>query len=95
MPAMASPGRESESKHILEAQWRATLEVIPAYTWYADPSGALTFVNDRHADYLGLPKDHPLRFGIATGAAWDSHAQSLEEIGPQRFLGRPGAPFRA
>jgi len=56
-----------------EEQLQATLNVIPAYTWYADPSGALTFVNKRHADYLGLPKDHPLRFGIATGAAWDSH----------------------
>jgi len=77
MPAMASPGHESESKQVLEAQLRATLEVIPAYTWYADPSGALTFVNKRHADYLGLPKDHPLRFGIATGAAWDSHIPLL------------------
>jgi PAS domain S-box-containing protein len=57
----------------LEAQLRATLNVIPAYTWYAPPSGALTFVNERCADYLGLPKDHPLRFGIDTGAAWDSH----------------------
>ena len=73
MPAMASPGHESESKQVLEAQLRATLDVIPAYTWYADPSGALTFVNKRQADYLGLPKDHPLRIGIATGAAWDSH----------------------
>jgi PAS domain S-box-containing protein len=70
---MASLGHESESKQLLEAQLRATLDVIPAYTWYADPSGALTFVNKRHADYLGLPKDHPLRFGIPTGAAWDSH----------------------
>lgn len=52
---------------------RATLEVIPAFTWYADLSGVLTFLNERHADYLGLPKDHPLRFGIATGAARDSH----------------------
>jgi len=57
----------------LEEQLRATLNVIPAYTWYADPSGALTFVNGRTADYLGLPKDHPLRSGIATGAAWDAH----------------------
>jgi len=57
----------------LEAQLRATLNVIPAYTWYAAPSGALMFVNERCADYLGLPKDHPLRFGIDTGAAWDSH----------------------
>jgi formate hydrogenlyase transcriptional activator len=74
---MASLGHESESKQLLEAQLRATLDVIPAYTWYADPSGALTFVNKRHADYLGLPKDHPLRFGIATGAAWDSHIPLL------------------
>src|SRR6266478_5029473 len=61
----------------LEAQLRATLNVIPAYTWYAAPSGALTFVNDRCADYLGLPQDHPLRFGIETGAAWDSHIPLL------------------
>lgn len=58
-------------------QLQATLNVIPAYTWYADPSGALTFVNKRLADYLGLPKDHPLRFGIAAGAAWDSHIALL------------------
>ena len=73
MPAMAPPGHESESKQVLEAQLRATLEVIPAYTWYALPSGALTFVNKRHADYIGLPKDHPLRFGVDVGAEWDSH----------------------
>jgi PAS domain S-box-containing protein len=29
------------------------------------------------ADYLGLPKDHPLRLGIDTGAAWDSHIPFL------------------
>ncbi len=74
---MASSGHEFESKSLLKAQLQATLDVIPAYTWYADPSGALTFVNKRHADYLGLPKDHPLRFGIATGAAWDSHIPLL------------------
>src|SRR5713101_3772362 len=61
----------------LEAQLQATLNVIPAYTWYAPPSGALTFVNARCADYLGLPKDHPLRFGIDTGAAWDAHIPLL------------------
>jgi formate hydrogenlyase transcriptional activator len=54
-------------------QLRKTLNTVPAYTWYASPTGALTFVNERTADYLGLPKDHPLRFGIDTGAAWDSH----------------------
>jgi formate hydrogenlyase transcriptional activator len=61
----------------LEAQLHATLNVIPAYTWYAVPTGGLTFVNERTADYLGLPKDHPLRFGIDTGAAWDSHIPLL------------------
>ncbi len=61
----------------LEERLRATLKVIPAYTWYAAPNGALTFVNERTADYLGLAKDHPLRFGIDTGAAWDSHIPLL------------------
>ena len=42
----------------VEPQLRATLDMIPAYAWYANPSGGLTFVNQRHADYLGLPKDH-------------------------------------
>jgi PAS domain S-box-containing protein len=61
----------------LEAQIQATLNVIPAHTWYALPSGALTFLNERAANYLGLPKDHPLRFGIDTGAEWDSHTTFL------------------
>ena len=51
--------------------------MIPAYTWYAAPSGGLTFVNERSADYLGLAKDHPLRFGADTGAEWDSHIPLL------------------
>ncbi|MCM3905316.1 MAG: PAS domain-containing protein, partial [Pyrinomonadaceae bacterium] len=61
------------AKDSLEARLQTTLNMIPAHTWYAAPAGALTFVNERWADYLGLPKDHPLRFGVATGAAWDSH----------------------
>ena len=61
----------------LEAQLRATLNMIPAYTWYAATSGALLFINTRSADYLGLPKDHPLRFGADTSAAWDSHIAFL------------------
>ena len=28
-------------------------------------------MNKRHADFLGVPKDHPLRFGIDIGAQWD------------------------
>ena len=60
-----------------EPQLQATLNVIPANAWYTLPSGALTFVNERTADYLGLPRDHPLRFGIDTDAAWDSHIPFL------------------
>jgi PAS domain S-box-containing protein len=59
------------------AQLQATLNVIPAHTWYAAPAGDLTFVNKRTADYLGLPKDHPLRFGIDIGAQWDAHIPLL------------------
>src|ERR1700758_2205174 len=72
----------------LEAQIQATLNVIPAYTWYSLPSGALTFVNERTADYLGLPKDHPLRFGMDTGREWDSHIAFLhpDDLGETRRL---------
>jgi PAS domain S-box-containing protein len=60
-----------------EARLRATLNVIPAQTWYSAPSGALTFVNERTAKYLGLPANHPLRLGMDIGAAWDSHIPLL------------------
>jgi PAS domain S-box-containing protein len=51
--------------------------MIPAFTWYSAPSGALLFVNSRGADYLGLPQDHPLRFGTDMSAGWDSHIPFL------------------
>ena len=61
----------------LKAQLQATLDMIPAFTWYAAPSGGLLFVNSRCADYLGMPEGHPLRLGNDTGAAWDSHLALL------------------
>jgi len=61
----------------LGPELQIALNPIPAQTWYAIPSGALTFVNERAADYLGLPKDHPLRFGTVTGADWDSNIPLL------------------
>jgi PAS domain-containing protein len=61
----------------VNAQLQATLNLIPACAWYAVPSGALTFVNERSADYLGLPKAHPLRSGTGAGAQWDSHFSLL------------------
>jgi PAS domain S-box-containing protein len=66
-------GNKAEEQSKFLAQLQASLNVIPAYTWYAGPSGGLTFVNKRTADYLGLPKDHPLRFGIDIGAQSDAH----------------------
>jgi len=61
----------------LEEQLKATLNIVPAHTWYALPNGALAFVNERSADYLGLPIDHPFRLGTNTGADWDSHIPLL------------------
>jgi PAS domain S-box-containing protein len=88
-----------------EEQLRATLNMIPAYTWYAAPSGGLTFVNQRAADYVGLASDHPLRYGTDLSAAWDSHVAFLhpEDQGETRRVwseclrtGRPGeVSFRA
>jgi len=34
-------------------------------------------VNERPANFLGLPADDPLRFGIDVGGAWDSHIPLL------------------
>jgi PAS domain S-box-containing protein len=70
-------GKKAEEQSRFLAQLQVSLNVLPAYTWYAAPSGALTFVNKRTADYLGLPKDHPLRFGIDIGAQWDAHIPFL------------------
>jgi len=63
--------RKAEVQPGFMAQVQAILNVLPTYTWYAAPRGALTFVNTRTADYLGIPNDHPLRFGIDIGATWD------------------------
>jgi PAS domain S-box-containing protein len=70
-------GASSGQQPSFAAQLRNTLNTIPAYTWYATPSGGLTFVNKRCADYLGLAKEHPLRFGVTTDAEWDSHISLL------------------
>jgi PAS domain-containing protein len=67
----------SEKQLSIEAQLRATANVIPGHVWCAIPSGALVFVNSRSADYLGLPEDHPLRFGVDAGGEWDSHIALL------------------
>jgi len=70
-PSTGSEGKKVEIQPGFMAQVQAILNVLPTYTWYATPRGALTFVNTRTADYLGIPNDHPLRFGIDIGATWD------------------------
>jgi PAS domain S-box-containing protein len=70
-------GKKAEEWPGFVAHLQATLNVIPAYTWYTTPSGGLTFVNKRTADYLGLPKDHLLRSGIDIGARWDAYISLL------------------
>ena len=67
----------AQKRPALGAELQIALNLIPTHTWYAIPSGALTFLNERGSDYLGLPKDHPLRYGIDTEAAWDSHLPLL------------------
>jgi PAS domain S-box-containing protein len=64
----------TEAKRV---ELQSTLNVIPAHAWYALPSGGLTFLNKEAADYGGLPKDHPLRSGVDTRPAWDSHIPFL------------------
>src|SRR6266436_5539086 len=61
----------------LRAELQTALDLIPAFAWYCTASGGLTFLNERGSDYLGLPKDHPIRHGIDTGAEWDSHISLL------------------
>src|SRR5882724_1529827 len=61
----------------LRAELQTALNLIPAFAWCCNASGGLAFLNERGSDYLGLPKDHPLRHGIDTGAEWDSHIALL------------------
>lgn len=69
--------RAPERHPFIEAQLLATASLIPGHVWCATPSGALVLVSSRSADYLGLPEDHPLRFGIDHGGEWDSHIPLL------------------
>jgi len=61
----------------VEANLQVTLNALPTQAWYARASGALAFVNEATADYLGLPSDHPLRFAADFEAPWDAHLAFL------------------
>src|SRR5260221_3828350 len=69
-------------------QLKATLNLIPANTWYATPSGGLTFVNKRNADYGGLPRGYLLQLGDRTRAASGSPTRWLHPHEPH--VTRPG-----
>jgi PAS domain S-box-containing protein len=58
-------------------QLKAMLDLLPASAWYANPSGGVTYVNKRNADYRGISSDHPLRQGSVKDAPWDSHLALL------------------
>jgi PAS domain-containing protein len=70
--AVSSPS-SSTALPPIEMNLQATLSALPIQAWYARTSGALVFVNQATAKYLGLPSDHPLRFAGDFEAPWDSH----------------------
>jgi PAS domain S-box-containing protein len=76
-PARLHPSGVSAPDPSFAQRLRENLNAIPAYTWYALPSGALAFMDERSADDHALAEDHPLRLGIDTGASWDSHIPLL------------------
>jgi len=74
--AVASPS-SSKTLSPIETNLQVTLNILPIQAWYARASGALAFVNQTTAEYLGLPLDHPLRFAGELEAPWDIHMTFL------------------
>jgi PAS domain S-box-containing protein len=60
-----------------EANLQTTLNALPIQAWYARASGALAFVNQTTAKYLGFPSDNALGFTHELGAPWDVHVALL------------------
>jgi signal transduction histidine kinase len=56
---------------------QATLNAPPIQTWYTRASGALAFINQTTAEYLGMASDHPLRFAGEFKVPWDAHVAFL------------------
>ena len=61
----------------IETNLQTTLNALPIQAWYARASGALAFVNQTTAKYLGIPSDHPLGFAGEFEAPWDAHVAFL------------------
>jgi len=47
-------GREKKLRES-EAHLRLIIDTIPAFVWFANPDGGPAFINDKMAEYLGLP----------------------------------------
>jgi PAS domain S-box-containing protein len=62
---------------LIETNLQTTLNALPIQAWYTRASGALAFVNQTTAKYLGLPPDHPLRLAGEFEAPWDAHVVFL------------------
>jgi PAS domain-containing protein len=73
--AVASP--LSNSTPAYRGEPSSDLNALPIQAWYARASGALAFVNQTTAKYLGLPSDHPLRFAGEFETPWDVHVAFL------------------
>jgi PAS domain S-box-containing protein len=61
----------------IETSLQTTLNALPIQAWYARACGAIAFVNQTTAKYLGLPSDHPLGFAGEFEASWDAHVAFL------------------
>src|SRR3954451_126936 len=71
MLAMAVPGHESESKHLL-----SIIDSVPSLIHTARPDGYLDYFNQHWLDYLGLPMEGLL------GWKWTAaiHPEDVEAI---------------
>jgi PAS domain S-box-containing protein len=56
-------GHDITAQKEAEERQRFLAESIPQQVWTADPSGDLTFVNQRGLDYFGVPSTHVLGTG--------------------------------
>jgi PAS domain S-box-containing protein len=74
--AVASPSSNTVLLPI-EANLQATLNALPIQAWYARSSGALAFVNQSTAKYLGLPSDRQLGIAGEFEVPWDAHVAFL------------------
>ena len=74
--AVPSPSLKTPTPSI-ETNLQTTLDALPIHAWYTRASGAIAFVNQATARYLGLPSDHPLRFASEIEASLDAHVAFL------------------